>query len=100
MSTTVIKADFHRSQYPPDVVASLLAAAVLHRFTVAAKCFSLILAPLINVIALILLLAPQLGCGLPPLSFLETLGAILLLIYHLAASSIFSTFILGKDFTA
>lgn len=82
------------------MAVTLLAAAVLHRFTVAAKCFSLILVPFINVIALILLLAPQLGCGLPPLSFLETLGAILLLVYHLATLGIFSTFILGKDFTA
>ncbi|KAJ7353021.1 hypothetical protein DFH08DRAFT_804607 [Mycena albidolilacea] len=32
----------------------------------------------------LVLLAPQLGCGLPPLSLFENLGAIILLIYHLA----------------
>ncbi|KAJ7805818.1 hypothetical protein B0H14DRAFT_3484673 [Mycena olivaceomarginata] len=73
---------------PPDVVLSLLAAAALHHITAAAKLFALVLAPMINVLILVMLLAPQLGCGLAPLSLLESLGAILLLVYHLVALGI------------
>ncbi|KAJ7702917.1 hypothetical protein B0H14DRAFT_2647937 [Mycena olivaceomarginata] len=88
MSTRVEVAALCRPQYPPDVVISLLAAASLHHITAAAKIFSFILVPLFNVLALVVLLAPQLGCGLPPLSLFENLGAIILLIYHLALLSI------------
>ncbi|KAJ6589420.1 hypothetical protein B0H19DRAFT_237054 [Mycena capillaripes] len=91
MSTMAEVAELRRPQYPPDVVISLLAAAALHHMTAAAKTFSLVLAPLINILTLVMLLAPQLGCGFPPLSLLETLGAILLLIYHLAALAMFCT---------
>jgi hypothetical protein len=69
-----------------------------HRFiTAAAKNFSFILAPLFNVLTLVVLLAPQLGYGLPPLSLFENLGAIILLIYHLATLGIISTLTLDSE---
>jgi hypothetical protein len=74
-----------------SIASSLHAAASLHHFTAAAKIFSFVLAPLFNVLTLVVLLSPQLGCGLPPLSLFENLGAIFLLIYHLATLGIFCT---------
>jgi hypothetical protein len=76
------------------VVLSLLEAAALHHITAAAKLFALVIAPMINVLILVMLLAPQLGCGLAPLSLLESLGAILLLVYRLVALGIICTFTL------
>ncbi|KAF8134762.1 hypothetical protein K438DRAFT_1997591 [Mycena galopus ATCC 62051] len=77
MSTRVdAVAEFGRPRYPPDVVLSLLAAAALHHITASAKFFALVLAPLINMLILVMLLAPQLGCGLAPLSLFSNPSAL------------------------